>query len=411
MRSTHALLLQSGPGMSPPKRLRGLKQYRADLVGYEFEPTAKIFLAQVNLRCRPTTYSSAKSCLKTFYEFLDGEETSIAGLKRQHIEKYNSGLAAKKLAPQTRYSRLLWARSYLRWLAERGELHAYPDSLIRTFDFPKVPTTLPRPLAPHIDREIQKRLKESSRSLAKGTHKSSTRIGLSFLLMRKTGIRLGELAHLEFYCVRKDSRNRLFLKVPIGKLYNERLVPIDRKTANIISKIQETTAAVSKANRRKNSPRLINSRYGESIYNQSLNYHFRRITHGLTNENGSIITTHQLRHTYATEMLNAGMSLQGLMKLLGHRCINMTLRYAEVTQQSVMGEYLVAAKNITTAYSPYPTLGKFSVNSASATQCLDNASRLLRNLGTDPALRRTTTVLLKRLARLQKEVSHLETGK
>lgn len=397
--------------MNLHKRLRGLKQYRAGLVGYEFEPTAKIFLSQVELRCRPTTYSSAKSCLKTFFEFLDGEGTNIAGLKRHHIEKYNLGLAAKKLAPQTRYSRLLWARSYLRWLAERGELHTYPDSLIRTFDFPKVPTTLPRPLAPHIDREIQKRFKESSRPLAKGTHESSSRINLCFLLMRKTGIRLGELAHLEFYCVRKDSRNRLFLKVPIGKLYNERLVPIDRKTANIISKIQETTAAVSKAKRRKNSPRLINSRYGESIYNQSLNYHFRRITHGLTNENGSTITTHQLRHTYATEMLNAGMSLQGLMKLLGHRCINMTLRYADVTQQSVMGEYLAAAKNITTTYSPYPTLGKFSINAASASQCLDNASRLLRNLGTDPALRRTTTILLKRLTRLQKEVSRLELGK
>jgi site-specific recombinase XerD len=329
-------------------------------------------------------------------------------LKRHHIEKYNLGLSAKKLAPQTRYSRLLWARSYLRWLGERGELHAYPDSLIRTFDFPKVPTTLPRPLAPHIDREIQKRFKESSRSLAIGTHKSSSRIDLCFLLMRKTGIRLGELAGLEFNCIRRDSKGRVFLKVPIGKLYNERLVPLDPKTVKIVSKIQNSTKAISKQQKRENPTKLINSRYGERIGKQALNYHFRRTVDDLINENGSPITTHQLRHTYATEMLNAGMSLQGLMKLLGHRCINMTLRYADVTQQSVMGEYLVAAKNNSTSYSPYPTLGKFSVNSASATQCLDNASRLLRNLGTDPKLRQKTRTLLQRLTRLQKEVSHLE---
>ena len=380
--------------------MRGLNQYSAG-GPYEFDTLGKTFLAQVKIRCRPSTYASAKSCLGIFCQFLDEEGANIEGLKRQHIEKYNAGLAAKKLALQTRYSRLLWARSYLRWLAERGELHAYPDSLIRNFDFPKVPTTLPRPLAPHLDREIQKRLKKSSR-----------RIDLCFLLMRKTGIRLGELVHLEFHCIRRDSKNRMFLKVPLGKLNNERLVPIDKKTYKIVEKIQKATTTLCKENGRKDTPRLVNSRYGESItYNQSLIYHFRRIVHGLTNENGNPITTHQLRHTYATEMLNAGMSLQGLMKLLGHRCINMTLRYAEVTQQSVMSEYLVAAKNITTSYSPYPTLGKFSVNSASVTQCLDNASRLLRNLGTDPALRRTTATLLKRLTRLQKEVSKLETGK
>ena len=367
---------------------------------YEFEPLAQTFLAQVKIRCKLTTHLSGESCLRIFFKFLDEEGVNIHSLKRHHIEKYNAGLATQKLAPQTRYSRLLWARAYLRWLAERGEIDTYPDSLIRNFDFPKVPTTLPRPLSPHIDREVQKRLKNSS-----------SRMNWGLLLMRKTGLRIGELADLDFYCIRRDSKNRLFLKVPIGKLNNERLVPINKNISKIIDKIQQDTLARARHRKYGKPTKLFNSKCKDTLTKTSLNFHFHTITKDLKNENESNVTSHQLRHTYATEMLNAGMSLQGLMKLLGHRCINMTLRYADVTQQSVMAEYLVAAKNVTTSYSPYPTLGKLSVNSASATQCLDNASRLLRNLGTEPTLRRKTTRLLKRLARLQTEVSQLEIGK
>ena len=39
------------------------------------------------------------------------------------------------------------------------------------------------------------------------------------------------------------------------------------------------------------------------------------------------MTTHRLRHTYATTLLGAGMSLPSLMKLLGHTDIATTARY------------------------------------------------------------------------------------
>ena len=47
------------------------------------------------------------------------------------------------------------------------------------------------------------------------------------------------------------------------------------------------------------------------------------------------IVPHQLRHTFATNMLRAGVSLPALMKLLGHRTANMTLRYVEITQKDL----------------------------------------------------------------------------
>ena len=37
---------------------------------------------------------------------------------------------------------------------------------------------------------------------------------------------------------------------------------------------------------------------------------------------------HSLRHTFATDMLNAGMRLEVLQQLLGHKSIDITMRYA-----------------------------------------------------------------------------------
>ena len=51
------------------------------------------------------------------------------------------------------------------------------------------------------------------------------------------------------------------------------------------------------------------------------------------------MTPHQLRHTYATTLVNAGMSLQALMALLGHVTTEMTLRYATLAAPAVRTAY------------------------------------------------------------------------
>jgi len=71
--------------------------------------------------------------------------------------------------------------------------------------------------------------------------------------MRWTGLRVGELIHLEFDCIRTDHRANRFIKVPLGKLYNERLVPIDEAAYQLITKLQK--AATRKATASFSSPR------------------------------------------------------------------------------------------------------------------------------------------------------------
>ena len=51
---------------------------------------------------------------------------------------------------------------------------------------------------------------------------------------------------------------------------------------------------------------------------------------------------HSLRHTFATTMLNAGLRLEVLQQLLGHKLIDMTLRYARLSNVTREAEYFKA---------------------------------------------------------------------
>jgi len=57
-------------------------------------------------------------------------------------------------------------------------------------------------------------------------------------------------------------------------------------------------------------------------------------------------TVHTLRHTFATELLNAGMRLECLQVLLGHRSIEETRRYAQLTDKTREEEYFKAIAKI-----------------------------------------------------------------
>ena len=51
---------------------------------------------------------------------------------------------------------------------------------------------------------------------------------------------------------------------------------------------------------------------------------------------------HSLRHTFASDLLNAGMEPESLQLLLGHKCIESTYRYARLTDKTREEEYFRA---------------------------------------------------------------------
>ena len=57
-------------------------------------------------------------------------------------------------------------------------------------------------------------------------------------------------------------------------------------------------------------------------------------------------TMHCLRHTFASELLNAGMRLECLQQLLGHTSIEVTRIYARLTDVTRREEYFKAMSMI-----------------------------------------------------------------
>ena len=57
---------------------------------------------------------------------------------------------------------------------------------------------------------------------------------------------------------------------------------------------------------------------------------------------GVKVSSHRLRHTYATQLLNAGCPVTSLQKLMGHRNLNTTMIYARVHNRTVADDYYAA---------------------------------------------------------------------
>ena len=62
------------------------------------------------------------------------------------------------------------------------------------------------------------------------------------------------------------------------------------------------------------------------------------------------IHPHQLRHTLATQAINRGMSLEAIAAMLGHRSLDMTLRYAKIANRTVAEEYFAVTEKVEALY-------------------------------------------------------------
>jgi integrase len=61
---------------------------------------------------------------------------------------------------------------------------------------------------------------------------------------------------------------------------------------------------------------------------------------------GVKVTSHQLRHTCATQLVNAGCRVTSIQKLLGHRRLDSTMIYARVHDRTVAEDYYAAMTHI-----------------------------------------------------------------
>ena len=361
-------------------------------------PSARNYLQFLPAVVKQGTAECHWTGLSRFFHFLNCNSLDENRLKRDHIEAWLRALSDAGLAPATRCSYINTVRHYLRWRYDHGELAQEPGHILRASDLPKIPKRLPRPFPPEIDLEIQRRLRASDNLLNKG-----------ILLLRRTGIRSNELWLLPDQCVREDYTGHFFLKVPVGKMNSERLVPIDEETRALVDDIRKRSQAARSAAlfRFGEVPRLVFGPAKNQAFYAQLRASFTALTADLSAT--ETMGLHRLRHTFATEMLSSGMSLFALMQIMGHRHIGTTLIYAGLIQGTIQKEYFAAQDRIKSRYEVLPSNINATNSSLTPGDLADDLVRSLRRLRTsaDPKELARYTSLIKRVESLSGNIRTL----
>jgi site-specific recombinase XerD len=299
----------------------------------------RIFETQIQtlaLALRPGTVEAYRCTARRFLAHLRAvfpEVHRLSELRRDsHLLSWFRSLCDQQppLSTSARISHLLLLRRLLEDLAAQD--NSVPHGLIRREDFPPQPRYLPRPLSLQDDQLLQQELRRTDDLAAN-----------ALLLMRTTGIRIGECANLSLDCLREIGPDQWAVHVPLGKLHTERLVPADSEVRRIVARILALRARARSSRSAKSQGLLLPRRSSHRALLTALRSALARAAKRAGCS--SHVIPHRCRHSYATEMLRLGVSLPALMKLLGHKDITMTLRYLQVTQQDLQREFHQARQN------------------------------------------------------------------
>ena len=308
-------------------------------------------LAYIDARAavlRPKSIDKLTSALAIFGEFLGirfPELTSTAQLERRHIEEFMTWTATRpgrgthahvrQVGPSTIAHAVITLRTFLDDIAAWGWVQSPPRRLVFPTDIPRQPELLPRALPPDVDAAVM--------AAVAGLADPFASAGLT--IMRGTGLRIGELLDLELDCIVDYGPSGSWLRVPLGKLNNERAVPLDAPTLGVLD------AWFDQRQHQRALPHPRDGRLADFVFVERgrhlgpsrLQSGLRHAVTaaGLTGTDGQPlrVVSHQLRHSYATSLVNAGMSLQALMALLGHRSPEMTIRYARLSSPTLRTAY------------------------------------------------------------------------
>ena len=297
----------------------------------EMAATMQAYLGQLGVSSRPSTVVAASLALRHLAAHLVATDpgcVSVAAIERRHIESYKLALAArtgasgdKPIATQTIRHNLGMVRTFFERVIDWGYDDAPRRVPVFTGDIPKADEPLPR----FLDDPT------AAKFMAALATDPNRRRRLMVELLARTGMRVGELAG-----VRDDAMYKIgstwWLRVPVGKLHNDRMVPLHPMLVGLINDYRtwrgesRTGLLVERDDHRPFDRRTIH-RYVAAVARRAGVGH---------------VHPHQLRHTLATQCIHRGMSLDAVAALLGHRSPRMTIVYARISDATVAEQYFRA---------------------------------------------------------------------
>lgn len=324
------------------------------------------YLDQIALSLRPASVRAAEGILRGFAGWIAANHPEVVGLAdvgRRHIEAYKAYLPTRPgkngmppLSDQTIRIKLGTLRTFFERTSEWGYQDAPTKVLIFNGDLPTPDDPLPKFLS---DVDAAKLMRAAA-----DAHPTRR---LVIEMLARTGLRVGELCALPRDAVVLMSA-RHWLRVPVGKLHNDRYVPLHPQLVELLQ--------AHHAGRHDDLDRLI-CWNGSSLDRHQVARMLRRVAKAAGIGH---VHPHQLRHTLATQAINRGMSLEAIAAMLGHKTLRMTLVYARVADQTVADAYDRVADQVDALYAKPAGLRTNGAGSASMSRLdADHDQRLLGN--------------------------------
>ncbi len=261
--------------------------------------TARRYLDQIALSLRPGSVVVADSTLRIFCNYLLGHHPAtdrFAAVGRVEIEGFKRWLLLCRtprrapLSANTIRQRLGMLRTFFDRIIEWD----WPDAPARTPIFGADLPVADEPLPRFLDDAAATRL------LRAAADDPSPLRRLVIELLAYTGLRVGELCALEADAVVLMGEAH-WLRVPLGKLHNDRYVPLRPH-------LVESLAAWSKSHDG-GSGGLLLTNCGRPLNRHVVTRMLRRVAKAAGIGH---VHPHQLRHTLATQAVNRGMRLEAI---------------------------------------------------------------------------------------------------
>jgi site-specific recombinase XerD len=321
----------TGPALLPPWR------QLTEVIPQVTIPMRR-YLEQIGCVLRPGSVSGADLALRSFAAFLAGTcppVTSLTQITRRHIEDFKPWLAARpgqnrpRLTPATIAHRLGTLRMFFLRIAEWD----WPEAPPRVPMFPGDLPRLDHPLPKALDDPAAARLLRA----AHADRRLLVRVTVEMLL--RTGLRVSEYTGLRADAVVLIGAGP-WLHVPVGKLREDRYLPLHPQLLTLIDQYRSRHVPAG-------HPLLLPRENGRPLDRHTVT---RMINKAGAAAGLPHIHPHQLRHTLATQAINRGMSLEAIAALLGHRSLDMTLRYAKIASRTVADEYFAVSEKVEALY-------------------------------------------------------------
>jgi len=259
-------------------------------------------------RLSPKTVSAYRSDLRQFANHLDTDEKPTPDAIRECLTRIARN---PRLSPATVKRHIAAVRAFLK--AADAPLAA------ETFAVWKLALRLPARLPRAVARpDLTALLSATGQSPIESDIRRTTHLCLS--LLAATGLRVSELCALRVGHVRPGSGEITVL----GKGARERVVMV------VNADVRQALARYIRSLRdRADDAPLFRNQRGAAITPQCVRLRLHALTRGV--KIGKRITPHMLRHTAATLLLEGGVDIRFVQRLLGHASIATTQIYTHVT--------------------------------------------------------------------------------